>query len=409
MKRSTQPRVLIFTHDGRGLGHLRRLSRIARVLQGKCAVLFITGHRDAEWLVPSTCEYIHVPSLDSLDQYQSRQWGRRPFWESAKEEGIALRQALLNATVRSFNPDAIIVDFLPIGKNEELFHLLDTSNAAKYFIIRGVLDTLEQVRSIVLTNKGEYLLEQRYDRIFVTADPAVIDVREEYQLSDVIASKLVYTGYVVDRVDPEERQRVRLQRELPAGVKWVVCSAGGGKDGEHLIERCYDLTHIYPEVYFDIVIGPRSRLRMEESCRRTDGRVRIIRQDSQLPLLHASADVAICRGGYNSLLECVSGSARVITVPIPGDNEQLMHASRLARVTSLSILQDLDLLEWQVEQELAVTEPQPPFALNCDGAERVAQIIFGDMRDRRASKKQAEIMPVDDLEFASAHSSEKYL
>lgn len=51
-------RILIFVHDGRGLGHLRRLCRLADQLKHDASVLFVTGHRDASYLVPKDCEYI---------------------------------------------------------------------------------------------------------------------------------------------------------------------------------------------------------------------------------------------------------------------------------------------------------------------------------------------------------------
>jgi hypothetical protein len=63
-----QKRAIFFVFDGgTGLGHLRRLSCIARALQGQFACLIVTGHRaSANWFVPPECEHVHVPARDSL-------------------------------------------------------------------------------------------------------------------------------------------------------------------------------------------------------------------------------------------------------------------------------------------------------------------------------------------------------
>ena len=34
---------------------------------------------------------------------------------------------------------------------------------------------------------------------------------------------------------------------MPSDAKWVVCSAGGGKEGEQLIQRCWEIAQIFPD------------------------------------------------------------------------------------------------------------------------------------------------------------------
>jgi predicted glycosyltransferase len=232
-----QPRIAIFTHDGRGLGHLTRLSLIARQLQGRCAVLIVTGHRAASWIVPEECEFIHVPSLDSLDIRRSRQRGRRPFWEDGATGGRLLRKVLLQAIFDGFRPDAVILDYLPMGNEEELYDFIAARKAQRsYFIVRGILADALTVNQQILNRKGRYLLSSCYDRIFVTADEKIIDVAQEYGMPPEMAQKVVYAGYVVRGCAQEDRRTVREERGVPEGVAWVVCSAGGGKDGEDLME-----------------------------------------------------------------------------------------------------------------------------------------------------------------------------
>lgn len=375
-----QFRVVMYAHDGRGLGHVRRLCRLAKALQGECAVLLLSGLRESSWLVPPECEFIHLPNLDSIDPWWSRQWGREPFWKAGRAEGLRLRRAVIQSVVDAFAPDAIVIDFLPAGKNDEMFDVLDRSSARRYLVFRGVLDNLSGVEFDILNETGRYLLEKRYDRILVTADRKIVDVISEYRLNATIANKIKYTGYIANKVTNGIRQRTRLDRGVPSDARWVVCSAGGGRQGEDLIAYCQTVSDQFPEVYFDIVLGPRSTLALGTTDT-SSPRVRVSQERRDLPQMHASCDVLICRGGYNSLMEAATGHPRVLVVPINGDHEQLIHADRLAPFFPIRLVDGMEKLAFYLKEELtAGPRLEPGAALNFDGAESTASAILEDLR-----------------------------
>lgn len=378
-----QPRILLFVHDGKGLGHLRRVCRIARALQGDCAVLIISGHRDACWLVPDVCEFVHIPSLDSLDSLRSQDWAREPFWRNGSIQGRRLRGAIIESVVKNFKPDVIIVDYLPMGKNSELYKIIQENTHAKcYLILRGVLDEPQRIDAVFFNPRARYLIENRYDRILVTADQMVVDVAAEYGFNGIITSKIIYTGYVVEPVCNEARIQARLRRRVPDSAKWVVCSAGGGVEGEELVERVINFADRFPSVYFDLILGPRSRSRINPALASKGDQILVRKQDTTLPILHAAADIVICRGGYNSLLESIQGNARVIVVPIEKSGDQRSHAVRLSNFNPISVC-NLDALE----QEFQITLNSGALAmtrqkLDFDGINSFRKIIFGDLISR---------------------------
>lgn len=383
--KADQPRVVIFTHDGRGLGHLRRLSLIAKSLQRECAVLIVTGHRSGSWMIPEECEFVHLPSLDSLDFRRSRHWGRQPFWADGELKGRSLRKALLEAVFDVFQPHAMILDYLPMGQEGEMFEFILQKRAEHcYFILRGVLGDGRALNEQILNAKGRRLLSEFYKRIFVAADARIIDVVEEYALPREIAEKVVYAGYVVDCGLPELRHAMRKERGIPSTAQWVVCSAGGGKYGEDLIENCYDLIDLFPETYFDVVLGPRSRLALAGTKWIDFPRVRILKEDSALATIHAACDVLISRGGYNSMLEGLVGGTSVIAVPIPGDSEQYPHAMRLSKYCAVEVVTDLFQLPVQLEKALEAgrsngTPSCLKDLLNINGASVIKEHIMRDL------------------------------
>lgn len=377
-------RILIFVHDGRGVGHLRRLSRLARQLQGAASVLFLTGLREVSWLVPATCEFVHVPSRDSLESARSQHWLRDPFVPEGSAAARNLRPRLIDATVKAFDPDALIVDYLPLGRDEELYDIVcGLPNCRKYYISRGVLGNPCEIRTDVLTPVCLDALRNQFSRILVMSDIQIIDTVKEYGFDSLLASKVTYTGYAIDVPSPEQVRAMRRARGISAENRWVVCSAGGGKSSEDLIQKCWELSRQFPEANFDIVAGPRSRLRFKEGGICNNGRVSIVDTNIRnLALMHAAADVVITHGGYNSLLEACVGSAHIIVMPIPWDYEQREHARRLSCYRQINIIQSLDNLDVMLESSLTSSfAPQPlsSSTLRLKGIRTAADIILQDL------------------------------
>lgn len=383
--RATQPRLLFFCHDGTGIGHLQRLARIAGAMQGPCASLVVTGHSTAGWIVPKECEFVHLPSLDSLIVSRARYWGREPFLHMPIEEAKIFRNNLLSQVINWFQPDALFVDFLPIGKNRELADVVFNRNCKKYFVLRGVLDDARNVRIDVLGGNGEQALEDHYDRIFVACDPRVIDVAKEYSLSERISRKLIYTGYVAPESTRDARAATRLRRGVPEVTTWVVCSAGGGKLGERLIEECLRIAAVKTNMFFDIVLGPRSSIG-NEALLRSEGlpRVRVLSQTTELPELHAAANIVICAGGYNSIVEAIAGESEIICVPVQldTDDEQFIHARRLAEWYRLQMVTAPHKIEEALDRaaEWLGTSPVKGCSkLDLSGATAVRNHVLDDM------------------------------
>jgi predicted glycosyltransferase len=381
IRNEDKKRILIFAHDGRGLGHLRRLARIASELVGEASVLFVTGHRWVASFLPPQCEFVHVPSLDSISSGRSRHWGVEPFVNPQTGIGIRLRREILRQCVDIFQPDAFVVDYLPMGVDHELLDILNDNSSPRknYLILRGVLGQPTQVWADVLTPQARSVLKQCYEKILVTCDSRIVDVGAEYRLGPDITCRLEYTGYVVPKNDEVRVSWAREARRIPAGKRWVVCAAGGGKDGEDLIEHCWDLALQYPECYFDIVAGPRSGLAIRsESCK--DDRIRVYQDDFHLmPEKLAAADSVIIRGGYNSLLEASVGTANMIVWPY--DAEQTIHAERLSAFRRMQVVRSVEELETAFADFLSLDKAEMSLTLlDVDGAKKTAASVLDDLQ-----------------------------
>lgn len=371
-----QKRVLFYVFDaGTGIGHLRRLASLARQLQGRFACLVVTGHRAAShWFVPDECEYVRLPSWDSVVESKASYWGRKPFIRLGKDRAVQLRREILEGIVRGFEPDAIFVDHLPLGAEEELASILEGTTCRKYLVTRGVLNETEDLRRLILGGRAYDFLKNHYSRIFAASDPKVFDFLRQYNIAHELGRKTIHTGYITQDISRELRVRARAERGLRQGDVWVVASAGGGQLGERLIDGCLDLAQRHADIAFDVVLGPRSNLAWvhQLSTVVTRDRLRIHKETPHMAYLNASADIVISSGGYNTILEALQGDAEILCFPLrknPRD-EQYQHAARLKRFVRIEVSMDLGQIPVLFERAVA------RLAAGCRG-DRRAELDFG--------------------------------
>jgi predicted glycosyltransferase len=354
-----------------GLGHLRRISRLAGALRERFSTLVLSGLREAAWIVPPGCGLVKLPDWDGISRERSRRAGVTPWIDLSGDEANAFRAGAIREMAALYCPDAIVVDYLPFGQRRELESLLASRDTLRYFLHRGLSDTSD---SAILRGDATREIAARYDRILVAADPRLVDVAEEDGYCDEARARLSYVGFIA----PEA---------APRGAEWtpaVVCSGGGGYLAEETMRACLDIAARHPRIPFRIVLGPRSRLSAAELSPPANCELHQRRDD--LPELHASAAVVVSSGGYNSVLESALGGARLIVHPSQSgdDDEQIRFAERLSAHHPVSRLDRLDGLEDAILREwaAALEGPATPLALRTGGGERIGEILAEDLAAR---------------------------
>lgn len=385
---SPHKRILLFAFEGgTGIGHLRRVSCIAGALQQHFACLIITGHREiTNWFVSPDCEYVHIPAWDSLLPEKAAYWNRKPFLRLSVGEAVRLRKGILRGVVDSYSPDLIIVDHLPIGMHNELDDIIRDTACKKYLVTRGILNRSGALLDLVLGDKAREYLHRYYDRIVVAADRNVIDFAQEYALSVELATKTVHIGYLINHISAEDILKFRAHHHVGGDVPWVVVSAGGGQLGESLIRYAIELAAQHQDVLFDIVNGPRSSLPSSTGSELSHhNNLRIHAENRHLPLLNASADIVICSGGYNTLLEALQGNARILCVPSWKDprDEQTRHSMYLQKFGDIAIIPELERLGGvfaaTLARALSAKADDQRRKLNLSGAKAVEQLVIDDL------------------------------
>ncbi len=178
-----------------------------------------------------------------------------------------------------------------------------------------------------------------------------------------------------------------MRGDSGGGDLWAVASAGGGQHGETLIAASCDLAMAYPDIAFDVVIGPRSNLSPERLAERSGAvaNLRLHHQVSNMAALHAAADIVISSGGYNSLLESLQGQARIVCIPSRKSerDEQYLHAAHLRRFVAIDVDIDVARLPAMFAETVTALRTGPCVdrrrELDFDGANKIRQIVLAHM------------------------------
>ena len=107
MKRKLK--VLLYSYEGSGLGHLTRLFRLSEHLKDEFDVLLVSPHQAMGIVVSPDVHYTKLPSAKATSQ------GRL-----INRSIVTLQKNMLNLLVRQFLPDIIITDHRPRGLWGEL-------------------------------------------------------------------------------------------------------------------------------------------------------------------------------------------------------------------------------------------------------------------------------------------------
>jgi len=398
------PRVLFYSPDSYGLGHVRRTIAIAeRVLEefAEGSALVLTGAPRAHWFAyPPRCDYLKLPSVTKGED------GRYACLDLdlTLEETVRMRSRLIQEAAASFRPDVLLVDHNPIGLLGEAVPVLDDMAAShpgalRILGLRDVLDEPEAVLAVWRRDRVFEVLRRRYDLVLVYGQPDFFDPIRSYRFPADVAAKTRFVGYIGrngGRTDPDEVRR----GFAPRTGRLVVLTVGGGGDGNLLVRAFLEAVEgLGPEPPFESVVvtgplmSPRKRERFRQWAARLDG-VHLIEHAEDMPGLFRAADFVVAMGGYNTVAELAYVGARAVLVPRTFPRkEQLLRARRLEERGVASVLLPEEATPDRLAREclkgLERERPRRRWGLAFTGLDQVAALLarqLGRRADRAASR-----------------------
>jgi predicted glycosyltransferase len=348
------PRFIFYSHDGCGLGHLRRNLAIAAAVTDAApdaSVVLLTGciELGTEGLAPN----VEIVALPALRKLANGRYGARRLPVSASELR-SLRGGLISAAVESFRPDVLLIDKHPMGVRGELrpaLRSLPDWGGQAVLGLRDILDDPATVRQEWSRDGVIEFTEAHCDRLLIYGTPGVFDFVGEYDLPDSLARRARYCGYVVN---PDAARRLTLAPERARRPR-VLATAGGGEDGGRLLEAFAEAARGAP---WDgvMVAGPQSSPANRKALQRRASDAGVEFRDSVPDLSRwlPGIDALVSMGGYNTLSEALSMGVPTLCVPRAQPRvEQLMRARAFAGLDLLRLVEPERLSPNLVRAEVA--------------------------------------------------------
>jgi len=344
---SGHTRLLIYSHDSFGLGHLRRCRAIAHSLvdhRQDLSVLILSGSPIiGSFDFRSRVDFVRIPGVVKLrnDGYTSLGL------DIGIEEAMAIRESIVRTTAEVFKPNVFLTDKEPTGLRGEVestLRLLKSNGTRLVLGLRDVMDdpgklTDEWERKMAMPAMRDF-----YDDIWVYGLPEICNPLEGVSLPSGILDKITYTGYLrrssATAINPSIIEQIDMQDPF------IIVTPGGGGDGAGLVDwvlRAYEHDPGIPHPAL-IVFGPFMHLDLQSEFKH---RVEMLPNvhsttfESNLENLISKASGVVAMGGYNTFCEILSFDKPSLVVPRTVPRlEQYIRASRAQDLGLVSMVVD---------------------------------------------------------------------
>ena len=334
-------RVLMYSHDTFGLGHLRRCRTIAHALVQHFSgmqVLIVSGSEIAgAFDYRSRVDFVKIPSVIKLRNGEYTSLSKHIDLKNT----IELRKSIIRQTAESFQPDIFIVDKEPMGLRAEIEDTLAYLKSRGTMLVLGLRDVMDAPHLLEAEWKRNEILakiDRYFDRVWVYGPPDFYDPLTRLDVPQSVRDKMDFVGFL--RRSASEAPQ---SQHIPEG-DYLLVTTGGGGDGGDLIDDVLN-AYLHDPSFGQralVVLGPYMAAdRRAEFMAKGQGipQVEMIEFDNHMEELIAGSKAVVAMGGYNTFCEILSFDKPALIVPRTAPRaEQLIRAMRAAELGFIDML-----------------------------------------------------------------------
>lgn len=376
---------MMYSHDGFGLGHLRRnttiANRLVAELPGSSVLLLVGSPAGAFFPLAPGIDFMKIPSVVKVG---TGTWHPRTrYFEFDRTREI--RVAAIQKAAELFRPDILVVDYLPTGVWGELRPTLEMLRGRedRPTIVLGLREILDdpRVSRELWTRDGAYeAIERYYDWIFVYGCREVFDTARHYGLDGPLGAKVRHCGYLSSADGCPSGAEIRAELGM-TGDRLLLVTAGGGYDGYPMMSVCLRALPALAAVerlQTILVTGPLMARDQRDALRRQASglRIRVLPDVEDGAAYMSAADVVVTMAGYNTLVDALRLRKRIVVVPRRGPSaEQRLRARLFADLGLVHVVDADQLTPLRLTEAIRAALATPPGPLGPVRLDGLSQVV----------------------------------
>ena len=361
---SRPKRVLLYSHDSYGLGHVSRCRTIANAIveaDSSMSVLIISGSPViGSYEFRSGIDFVRIPGV--VKQIDTGEYDSANL-RVGVEHTLEMRTRIIRDTADIYRPDLFIVDKEPLGLRGEVVPALEMLKERGTPLVMGLRDVMDDPDKLAAEWERKNVvpaLRDLYDEIWIYGLPQINKPLTGVDLPPSVRHKTVYTGYL--------HRDLPLHADIPHEIEeidgpFILVTAGGGGDGVDLVDwvlAAYESDSNIPYGAV-IVFGPFMSATAREAFKERAAKfhnIRTLTFTNNLGALMQRAAGVVAMGGYNTFCEILSFDKRAIIVPRTRPRLEQFIRARAAR--NLGLIEMLSADNGRPPQAMATALRQLP-------------------------------------------------
>lgn len=333
------PRILLYSHDTFGLGHIRRNRKIAHSLAAAfphSKIVIATGSARAGSFPEQpgvTIEVLPAVRKKADGAYESATF------DVPLSATIARRRARLTEIAHFFDPDILITDKEArglLGELEPALDLVKSRGGQAVLGLREVLDAPDVLAREWQQNRTFSAIERWYDEIWIYGTADFHDPFEGLEVPAGVEEKKQFMGFLSSGTEVARSPALNGLSE-----DFVLVTTGGGGDGEELLEAVIACGESRGGFAMPVVILPGPFLSgpvLEKFARRTEPlkNARLLGFDPETEAVMCAARAVIAMCGYNTFCEILEFDKPTLFVPREAPRSEQLIRARVASARGLA-------------------------------------------------------------------------
>ena len=375
--------VLIYSHDGRGLGHVSRgvtLGMTFRRLFPQLKVLFVSGSKQTSTLIGSCpLEWIKLPSYETLI-IKGEAKGRIGDTNIKNCYLGPARANILESIIVNFKPRCVLVDHEPLGKREELLPALKLTKGTDTTWLLGVRAVIGDVASM-MSALSKNIFKAHYHSLLWYGDDHILGADLVKRVEASFGTRPIITGYISRFLEMKHWSLYASEKyagtiAIPWFSETTLTLLEPLARALDEIGGRYGKWKIFTDLHELQKVASDANRKFEKNPHCDVENV----SDQYLAAL-ANSRVAMVYGGYNSLTDIMAANLpAVVIIRSVNDKEQEEHVNKIiqARGKLMVSLTETEItwkkLHTALETQLNV-DPKGGREVQLNGSEKAARTI----------------------------------